>query len=135
MAITTNGATFTYNTEVVGELVSISGPSISVATIDTTTLDDVHRTFVGGTIDGGELSIEVLIDPMGTDAQKFEDEWDATASAAPTAKACIITFPSAATASTYTFSAVVTGFSLDLPMDDSIRATITLKISGAVTIA
>jgi len=135
MAITTNGATFTYNTEVVGELVSISGPSISVATIDTTTLDDVHRTFVGGTIDGGELSIEVLIDPMGTDAQKFEDEWDATASAAPTAKACIITFPSAATASTYTFSALVTGFSLDLPMDDSIRASITLKISGAVTIA
>jgi len=135
MAITTNGATFTYDSEVVGELVSISGPSISVATIDTTTLDDVHRTFVGGTIDGGELSIEVLIDPMGTDAQKFEDEWDATASAAPTAKACIITFPSAATASTYTFSAVVTGFSLDLPMDDSIRATITLKISGAVTIA
>jgi len=135
MAITTNGATFTYNSEVIGELVSISGPSVSVATIDTTTLDDVHRTFVGGTIDGGEISIEVLIDPMGTDAQKFEDEWDATATAAPTAKTCVITFPGAATAATYTFSALMTSYDLDLPMDDSIKASITLKISGAVTIA
>jgi len=65
MAITTNGATFTYNSEVIGELVSISGPSVSVATIDTTTLDDVHRTFVGGTIDGGEISIEVLMTQWG----------------------------------------------------------------------
>jgi hypothetical protein len=135
MAITTNGATFTYDTEVIGEVISISGPSVSINTIDTTTLDDIHRTFVGGTIDSGELSLEVLIDPMGTDAQKFEDEWDATATAAPTAKACIITFPSAATAATYTFNAVLTGFELSLPIDDSIKANITLKISGSVTIA
>ncbi len=135
MAITTNGATFTYDSEVIGEVISISGPSVSVATIDTTTLDDIHRTFVGGTIDSGEISLEILIDPMGTYAQKFEDEWDATATAAPTAKNCVITFPSAATAATYSFSAVITSYETALPMDDNIKATVTLKISGAVTIA
>jgi len=47
----------------------------------------------------------------------------------------VITFPGAATAATYTFSALMTSYDLDLPMDDSIKASITLKISGAVTIA
>jgi len=134
MAITTNGATFTYDSEIIGELISISGPSISVATIDTTTLADVHRTFVGGTIDSGELTLECNLDPGGTDSGKFEDQWDAAAAAAPAAKACIITFPAAATASTYTFNAVLTGYETSLNMDDSIKASISLKISGAVTI-
>jgi len=135
MAINTTGTTFTYDSEVIGEVISISAPSISVATIDTTTLDSIHRTFMGGSIDSGEVSLEIMIDPKSTDAQKFEDEWDATATAAPTAKTCVITFPDAASAATYTFSAVLTGFDMTIAQDEKFTASITLKVSGAVTIA
>tara|TARA_R100001530_G_scaffold60237_1_gene43529 strand:+ start:308 stop:715 length:408 start_codon:yes stop_codon:yes gene_type:complete len=135
MAVNTTGTTFTYNTEVIGDIVSISAPSISVATIDTTTLDSIHRSFMGGTIDSGEVSLEVMIDPGGTDAQKFEDELDASATTAPVLRTCVITFPSGATGSTYTFSAVLTGFDLSIAQDEKFVASITLKVSGAVTVA
>ena len=135
MAINTVGTTFTFDEEVIGEVVSISTPSVSVATIDTTTLASIHRTFIGGTIDSGEVSLEVMIDPMGTDAQKFEDLWDATATVAPVEKTCIIAFPTAATAVSYTFAAIMTGYDLSLPVDGAITASITLKISGVITIA
>ena len=135
MAINTVGTTFTFDAEVIGEVVSISAPSVSVATIDTTTLASIHRTFIGGTIDSGEVSLEVMIDPMSADAQKFEDLWDATATAAPVEKECIIAFPTAATAVSYTFNAIMTGYDLSLPVDGAITASITLKISGVITIA
>jgi len=135
MAVNTTGTTFTYDSEVIGDIVAISAPSISVATIDTTTLSAVHRTFMGGTIDSGEVSLEVMIDPMSGDAQKFEDEFDATATAAPTVKTCVITFPSGATASTYTFSAILTGFDLSIAQDEKFIANITLKVTGSVAVA
>ena len=135
MAINTTGTTFTYDSEVIGEVVTISAPSISVATIDTTTLDSIHRTFMGGSIDSGEVSLEIMIDPASTDAAKFESEFDTDATAAPTAKACVITFPAAATATTYSFSAILTGFDMSIAQDEKITANITLKVTGAVTVA
>ena len=132
MAITANGTTFSYNSVAIGDVLSISTPSVSVATIDTTGIADVFRTFLGGTIDSGEMSLEVMYDPNSTAGTALEAEWESTASAAPTAKTCVITFSDS---STYTFSAILTGFSASVAIDDKVTASVSLKVSGSITVA
>jgi len=130
MAITSNGTTFSYDGGDVSDVLSISAPSVSVATIDTTNLGAVHRTFIAGTIDSGEVSLEIMYDPNSdTD---IEDAWDNTATAAPVSKTCVVTFSDSAT---YTFSAIITAFSTSVAIDDKVTASLTLKITGAVTVA
>ena len=131
MAITSNGAAFTYNSVAIGDILSISAPSVTVATIDTTNIADVYRTFLGGTIDSGSMTLELNYDPHGTAGAALEAEWEATAANAPVARTCVITFSDS---STYTFSAIMTGFSVTLATDAAVTASATFKISGAVTV-
>ena len=128
-AITSNGTTVSWN-GTIADVVSISAPSVSVATIDTTDLESVHRTFLGGTIDSGEVTLEIMYDPKSeTD---IEDAWDNTATAAPVESNMVITFTDS---STYTFAAIMTGWSVTLATDAAVTASATFKISGAVTVA
>ena len=132
MAITGNGTTFSYDGGDVADVLSISTPSVSTATIDTTNIGSIHRTFIAGTIDSGEMSLEIMYDPNSdTD---IEDAWDNTATAAPVAKPCIITFADAGTA-TFEFSAILVGFSASVAIDDKVTASLTLRVSGAITVA
>ena len=128
-AITANGTTVTWNGSI-ADVVSITAPSVTVATIDTTNIAAVHRTFLGGTIDSGEVSLEIMYDPKSdTD---IEDAWDNTATAAPVESDMVITFTDS---STYTFKAIMTGFSVTLATDAAVTASCTFKISGSVTTA
>ena len=128
-AINSNGTTVSWN-GTIADVVSISAPSVSVATIDTTDLESVHRTFLGGTIDSGEVTLEIMYDPKSdTD---IEDAWDNTATAAPVESNMVITFTDS---STYTFAAIMTGFSVSVATDAAVTASATFKISGAVTVA
>ena len=131
MAITANGTTFSYNSVAIGDVLSISSPSVSVATIDTTGIADVFRTFLGGTIDSGEMSVEVMYDPNDGAGAALEADWESSASVAPVAKTCIITFSDG---SLYTFSAILTGFSASVAIDDKVTASVSLKVSGSITI-
>ena len=93
MAILSNGTTFSYDGGAVADVLSISTPSVTTATIDTTGIESVHRTFLAGTIDSGQMTLEIMYDPNAdTD---LEDPWDNTATGAPVEKACIITIPDA----------------------------------------
>ena len=130
MAITSNGTTFSYAGGAVADVISISAPTVSTATIDTTNMEAIHRTFIAGTIDSGTMSLEIMYDPNSdTD---IEDAWDNTAVAAPVFKTCIITFSDSAT---FTFDAILVGFSASVSIDDKVTASIELKITGAVTVA
>ena len=131
-AVTANGTTLTYDGVAIADIVSISAPSISIATIDTTSIADVYRTFLAGTIDSGEMSIEVQYDPNETGSAKLEAEWEATQSAAPLAKGVVITFSDS---STYTFNAILTGMQVTAATDSVISASINLKVTGAITVA
>ena len=120
MAITGNGTTFSYDGGAVADVLSISTPSVSTATIDTTNIGSIHRT------------VEIMYDPNSdTD---LEDAWDNTATAAPVEKACVITFADAGTA-TFTFNAILVGFSASVAIDDKVTASLTLRVSGAITVA
>ena len=127
-AITSNGTTVSWN-GTIADVVSITAPSVTVATIDTTNIASVHRTFLAGTIDSGEVTLEIMYDPKSdTD---IEDAWDNTASAAPVESNMVITFTDS---STYTFAAIMTGWSVTLATDAAVTASATFKISGAVTV-
>ena len=131
-AITANTTTFSYDGTAILDIVSISAPSVSIATIDTTSIADIYRTFLGGTIDSGEMSLEVQYDPNSTSGAELEASWEATATVAPTAKVCIITFSDS---STYTFDAILTGMQVTAAMDSVVTASVTLKVTGAITVA
>ena len=131
-AITANTTTFSYDGTNIADVVSISAPSVTVATIDSTSMADVYRTFLGGTIDSGEMSLEVQYDPNETGYAKLEAVWEATASVAPVAKACVITFSDS---STYTFNAIRVGMQVSAQNDSVVTASISLKVTGAITVA
>ena len=131
-AIISQTTTFTYDGTAIGDIVSLSAPSITVATIDTTNIASIYRTFLGGTIDSGSMSIECMYDPNEAGSAKLEAEWEATASAAPQSKECVITFSDG---STYTFSAILGGMQASAAIDAVVTASVELKVTGAITVA
>tara|TARA_Y100000310_G_scaffold278682_1_gene297317 strand:- start:2033 stop:2431 length:399 start_codon:yes stop_codon:yes gene_type:complete len=128
-AITANGTTLSVGGSV-SDVLRISGPSVSAATIDTTSLGSVHRSFVGGIIDSGEMTFDISYDP--NDNTVIENLFDNSASTIPAATNCEITFSDS---STWNFNAVLTGFDVGVEMDDKVTASISMKATGAITIA
>jgi predicted secreted protein len=112
------------------EVIGISGPSESRPFIDVTALDDTSRAYIGGIEDHGELSINCHWDPDDTLGQvsartrftsQTENNWRILYTDSPV--------------STHTFGAIVVSWETDIAMDDSVKITIGLKISGAITLA
>ena len=131
-AILSNGTTFTYDGGAVTEVLSISTPSVTTATIDTTGIESVHRTFLAGTIDSGEMTLEIMYDPNAD--LDIETPWSAAATGAPAEKDCVITFPDAGY-STFSFKGIIVGFSSSVAIDEKITASVTIRVSGAITVA
>lgn len=129
MAITSQGTTFSYG-GAIADIISISGPGVTIATLDTTNIASIHRTYLAGTIDSGELSMEINYDPMTPTG--LEDAFDNTATAAPLAVVCKITFSDA---STWTFDGFITGFSPSMAIDDKVTASITVRATSSITVA
>ena len=112
----------------IAEVNSITGPNLSRATIDVTSLDSTggYREFIPGFRDGGEISLDMNFTPDGYNDLKddFEAEvtWDYE----------IVMGNAAAT--TLQFAGFVTALGVAIPMDDKVTASVTIKISGQVTI-
>lgn len=110
----------------VAELTSISGLEISGDTIETTTYDSGGwRTFIQGLKDGGEVSVSGFFFPGDTNGQKAV--YDALISGASTNFS--INFP-ATLGAQWTFSGIVTGFTTNPDMEQSITFEATIKVSG-----
>jgi predicted secreted protein len=112
----------------IAEINDINGPNLSRDTIDTTSLDTTggYRTFIGGFRNGGEVTLEMNFTYAGYDYLKddFEDA---------DARDYQIVLPDAGN-TTLAFSALVTALGLKIPTSDKITASVTLKISGEVTL-
>lgn len=114
----------------IGELTSISSPSMSQETIDVTTLDSdgEYREFIGGFKDGGEVSASGFFKPS--------DEGQAAAYTAlenSTVEDFEIRFPAAMGAS-WKFKGVVTAFQTNAELEEAISFEITIKVSGKPTL-
>lgn len=120
----------------IGEVIDLSGPSISRDTIETTVLDQAtnHKTFIGGLIDSGEVTFDIQFDPTDTELQFILDTLDdgATADSTEARDTLRIVFTDGSS-TTYYMDGVFTGLSINTPKDDIATASVSFKVSGAVT--
>ncbi|WP_245585961.1 phage tail tube protein [Paenibacillus pinihumi] len=110
----------------IGQLKSISSPSMSQETIDVTTLesDGGYREVIGSFKDGGEVSASGFFkpsDPGQAAAYKAYDE--------STVESFAIKFP-VTLGARWVFKGVVTAFSTSAELEEAVSFEITIKVSG-----
>lgn len=112
----------------IAEINSITGPGMTRDTIDVTSLDSIggYREFIGGFRDGGtvQLTMNFLRASLDTMKTDFEDD---------TLQGYEIVLPDDET-TTLEFSGLVTELPLEIPPDDKITMTVSIKVSGQVTL-
>lgn len=114
---------------------SITGPNMQRQTHDVTTMDSgTFREFIGGLIDAGEISFEANFLPRDTTQNQesggFMAEFDK--SSCDSRGNFRITLPECAGESDgyWEFEGIVTGQQVQMPMDDLMSFSGTIKISG-----
>lgn len=114
------------------EVRNISGPATKVDTVDVTphSTSTPWRHFVPTLIDGGEVTLDINFLPDATDQQALRTDM-----LARTKRNFRIEWPTTPTAHRASFAAYVTGHSPAAPHDGALSASVTLKITGAVTFA
>lgn len=122
----------TYTT--IAQVRDISGPGTTADQIEVSHRDDQWRRFKAGMRDGGELTFDIVFDPDLASHDPTLSTSIYAALANGTSQTFRITYPGVATATTTaTFGGFVSGFELDTPMEDAQSASMTIKISGAIT--
>ncbi len=96
------------------------------STIDVTELASDFKSYIQGQADSS-ATVEVVFD-QGTNHATLETSLN-------TAGGNISVVFTAHTGATYTFNAIVTSINYSAPVNDVVKATIELKVNGAVTIA
>lgn len=117
--------------EQIGQVVSISGPDGSVPEVDVTHLSSTGKEYIGGLPDFGNVALEVIFDYATTSNKHAAIYTDFTAQTVSTYQIRLSDSPQ----TTITFSAYPSQYSLNLAVDDRVGASISLKVSGAPTIA
>lgn len=118
--------TFSYGGSAISGLVNAS-ISLDQTTIDNTNISTGARTFILGNR-GGTISIEAFYDQGDTGVAALEA---ACSSGSASAAFSLVL----ATGMTYSGNAFVTAFSPSAAVNEVLRCTATLQITGAVTIA
>lgn len=114
----------------IAQIRDISGPSEALTAVDVSSRDNRQMKFKAGMVDSGEVTFDLVFDAAltahsgGTGGlRKFLRDG--------TEKNYQIGWADAA--KTDTFAALVTGFEPQMPMNDAQTASVTLKITGAIT--
>jgi hypothetical protein len=113
------------------EVKSITPPSIDVDQVEVTHMQSPnrYREFISGLLDGGECSFEMNFVPGSTSDDRLFELLN-LATGVSRRRACRISYPNGVT---WAFDAEVTGYEPDVPFDDVMTATVTLKVSGTIT--
>jgi predicted secreted protein len=112
---------------------NISGPGLSLDTEDVTSHDSANywEEHVGTILRSGEITLDIVYDPAAATHKNasggllYDMEQRAT-------NTYSLVFPNA---TEWSFSALVTGFEPDAPVDGALTASVTLKLTGDVTLA
>lgn len=119
----------------IAERINLSGPSMSRDTPDVTHMDSPGgwREFIPGLKDGGEIQIEgnlVPEDPSQNADTGLLNEFESDVRGH-----WRLVFPlSGSPPVVWEFDAIMSGFETDIPVDDKMTFTATLKISGKPTL-
>ena len=113
----------------IAEINNITGPGMSRAFIDVTSLDSTggYREFIGGFRDAGEITMTMNFTRDTFLDMKADFESDAT-------KNYQITLPDTGN-TTIEFAGVCTGLSVGIPMDDKVTSNVTIKVDGQITVS
>lgn len=120
----------------IAEVVSISGPGLSRDAIEITnhSSPSQFKQFLPGLKDGGEITLEINYDPAGA-THKDTDGGLLYELAQGTAASNYQLVFSDTGGTTWTLPGIVTGFEPGAPHDDKLSASVTIKVSGAPTLA
>jgi hypothetical protein len=120
------GTTIAFDSTLFAEVLDVSPPNLSRNSVETSHMStDTNHTFMPtDLIDNGEVTLEIAFNP----------KYDFKASFfAKKVKSCVITFADSGDG-IWTFSAFATGYEPSVPLEDRMTATITLKVTGGITI-
>ena len=108
---------------------SISGPSMSRDTIDVTSLDSTggYREFIAGFRDPGTVQLTMNFSSATYALMKADFD-------AETLGNYEILFPAEGDNYSFEFAGLVTELPVEITADDKVTSTVTIKISGAVTV-
>jgi len=115
--------------DTIAEIFEISPPNQQTSDVDVTHMASPNKTreFIQGMVDPGEMSIGINWVPG--DATDVILQALKTSGAVRSMK---ITWPNLVT---WTFSGFIKGFEPSAPIDDKMTATITVRVTGSITIA
>lgn len=118
----------------VANVISISGPALSLDTEDVTSHDSTEawEEVVATILRSGEISLEIEYDPAAATHKNASGGliYDLAQRASTTWS---LVFSDTAT-TTWSFTAFVVGFEPDAPHDGALTANVTLKITGKPTL-
>lgn len=133
MSLVSQGTTLTYNSNAVGEIVDINGPTASRDEIDATNLGSTAKEFQLALPDNGEITLTVNIAPADVGQEAIEADFYTDP---PPARTVLITLPLAdghSTNTTISVSARVSGFEVAIQTDSIVQINVTLRCTGAAT--
>jgi Lambda phage tail tube protein, TTP len=90
---------------------------------------NLFREFISGLMDGGEVSFEMNFIPGGTSDDRLFELLNLGAGISRR-RAMRISYPNGVT---WSFTGEIVGYEPDVPFDDAMTATVTAKVSGAIT--
>lgn len=114
------------------EVISITPPSFSLDQIDVTHMQSPNRNreFISGLNDPGECSFDMNFIPGNASDDRIFELMNLPTGASR-ARNCRVSFPNGLT---WSFSGEVTGYEPTVPVDDKMTATVTFKVSGAISV-
>lgn len=123
------GTVLKSGTTPIADIISIGGPGMSRDTVDVTTLGSTggYREFITGLRDGGTLTFELLFSKAGYNAMKTDFESDEPVTYTielPDSDNTIIGF-----------DGLVTDFPVTIPLDDKVTMSVTVKITGNISVS
>lgn len=132
-AISGFGTQLKIGTNVIAEVQDISGPSLSLETIDVTSFSSVDgwKEYIAGLLDAGEVSFEINYVPTES-THKNAAGGLVYLLATRTRQQFHLMFPDN---TAWTFHAYVTSFEPSAPVADKLGASVTLKLTGKPVLA
>lgn len=96
--------------------------------VETTNFASTARTYISGPQDNGEITGEYNYSPAATYQEQLETDYEAG-----TVRNFELDYTDGTTTVTYSFAAVIVELSTASPLDDVVKRSFRLKISGEVT--
>ena len=132
-ASSTAACTLKIGADTIG-LVQNMSISMSRDTIDITAVDaakDAGKAFLAaGQYDPGEISFDLIYDGNDTQHKLLLDKWEDASTDGVQAFSFIVAQDGNATLATFTANGYVTSFEVTAAIDDAVKASVTIKLTG-----